>query len=190
MNQSIGNISNSHLTGVNQIVTSTSKTASRWLWTLSLVAFALAVLALVLCACHSIENQEFTMGIVIAILSLLVMVLIGWNIFYALGIKDEIRTYKINTETRLSLLESRARKLTEAHNNLKVHFDSFVSEVNKHDRIITERFQRTDDFVAKLDEALLRIAVTQYSRSEMGAAAHSNSDNHTERSSNAANPPR
>lgn len=81
-----------------------------------------------------------TLTFIVAVLSLLVTVLIGWNIFYALNMKKEMLS-KIN-EKHKDCLEK-----------LKQHAELNDKEFNN----VIEALKRSENFCNKLDNCLLHV---------------------------------
>lgn len=118
MKQTIRNVSNSNLTGVNQICSSSKGRTNSWLWIIAILGLLLSIVALVEYACYSDNDHGFSVGVVVSILSLLVMILLGWNIFYALGIKDDFRMNKETTHADIEDLERRIETLEKSQQEL------------------------------------------------------------------------
>lgn len=88
-------------------------------------------------------------GVIVGILSLLVTVLLGWNIFYALDFKKEM----------LSKLEDKDKQW---NNKLKFH-----SELNQKDfNNIVEALRHSEEYSKKLDNCLLEL-MKMYKSQEM-----------------------
>lgn len=94
----------------------------------SLIAIALSVIALIR-SCPNTNMSFDYMGVIVGILSLLVTVLIGWNIFYALNINGRV---------------------DKMQNDLKRHSYLNQKEFNK----IKETLIRADAFSKNLDKTL------------------------------------
>lgn len=116
---------------------------------LSVMAFVLSVisvLAIVGYACMRFPhtgNLGFDyMGVIVGILSLLVTLLIGWNIFYALELKKEM----------LSKIDEKYIKCLRM---LEHHSDLNTKEFNN----IVDALKRSEDFCHRLDEVILTLAM-------------------------------
>lgn len=105
------------------------------------VNFICSLTALCFC-CPRNESLSFDyIEVIIGILSLLVTILIGWNIFYALGIRKELRSKIDNVRI-------------ESRQSLKHH-----SELNEKDfNNIVDVIQRIETFSNKLDTGVLELA--------------------------------
>jgi len=122
MKQTVGNVTDSDLHNVNMHVVENGQPRHIvWLWVISLLALFCAIIALIVCACSGF-NGVFNLGIVVAILSFLLMILLGWNIFYALGIKDDVRATSTSLQNDLASL----RKDLE---NVQDKQDKLISEL-------------------------------------------------------------
>jgi len=84
-------------------------------------------------------------GAVVGVLSLLTTVLIGWNIFYALNMKEELfkRIEETQRDTTKSLREHSQANEKEFHN-------------------IVETFKRTENYCKKLDDTIIKLIMYIY----------------------------
>ena len=64
-------------------------------------------------------------GVIVGILSLLVTVLIGWNIYIALDIKKEWEKYKKDIDKYTSDLQNKEKEFKEEINNVKNDLEAF-----------------------------------------------------------------
>lgn len=102
---------------------------------LSIVAIALSLAAIIISSPRTNLGFDY-IGVIIGILSLLVTVLIGWNIFYALNMKSELNS-----------------KVDKLENELRKH--SILNQ--KEFQNISETLLRANAFGNKLDNTLLEI---------------------------------
>ena len=65
------------------------------------------------------------MGVIVGILSLLVTVLLGWNIYTALDIKKEWEKYKKDIDKYTSDLQNKEKEFKEEINNVKNDLEAF-----------------------------------------------------------------
>lgn len=110
-----------------------------WLWLMSMISFLCSVAALCRTFCRT-ELQFDYIGVVVGILSLLVTLLIGWNIFYALELKKELKDY---ANTIKYDLMNRIKRHEELNNK---DFASIISTI-----------ERAEKFSMKVDDTLIEL---------------------------------
>lgn len=95
------------------------------------LALLLAFLALCFC-CPRMNSLGFDyMGVIVGILSLLVTILIGWNIYSALEIKQEWETYKGTMEKYIMMQNKRINELGNQIIQMENAIETRIQQLNE-----------------------------------------------------------